>query len=157
MKKVTMVFGKASEKQILEHLLACDSSFTPALSSRVNIYAYAKKLKKFSLCVEAWSRNILVGLLCVYCNNHSTGAYISNVSVLPDFQGMKIADRLLLAGIDEIYRKKFHCITLELSNKNLKALNLYQKFGFLPFEKRSCSTVMVLRLTSAERYNDSAT
>ncbi len=57
-------------------------------------------------------------------------AHVTNLSVHPDFQNKKLAHKLLLNAIDICYREKIKFITLEVRKSNLKAIHLYEKFGF---------------------------
>ena len=57
-------------------------------------------------------------------------AHITNLSVHPDFQGQKIAHKLLLQMIEECYKDKIKFITLEVRTSNARAIGLYEKFGF---------------------------
>ncbi len=57
-------------------------------------------------------------------------AHITNLSVHPDFQNKKLAQKLLLSMIDECYKEKIKYITLEVRISNKKAISLYEKFGF---------------------------
>lgn len=57
-------------------------------------------------------------------------AHVTNLSVHPHFQNRKLAHVLLLSSIDECYKNKIKYITLEVRVSNLKAIHLYEKFGF---------------------------
>ncbi len=57
-------------------------------------------------------------------------AHVTNLSVHPDFQNRKLAHRLLLDAIKECYREKIKFITLEVRISNVRAIHLYEKFGF---------------------------
>lgn len=57
-------------------------------------------------------------------------AHVTNLSVHPDYQNRKLAHRLLLSSIDECYDDKIKFITLEVRVSNVKAIHLYEKFGF---------------------------
>lgn len=57
-------------------------------------------------------------------------AHITTLSVHPEYQNKKIAHKLLLASIDECYKEKIKFITLEVRVSNVKAIHLYEKFGF---------------------------
>ena len=84
--------NQASAQLIAEHLLRCDADFIPQLSSRVEISSYSQKIASKATRWEAWSDGTLVGLVAAYCNNSESGtAYISTVSVLPEWTGRGIA------------------------------------------------------------------
>ena len=63
-------------------------------------------------------------------------AHVTNLSIHPDWRNKKLAQRLLLASLDECYREKIKYITLEVRVSNQKAINLYEKFGFKSLGKR---------------------
>jgi ribosomal protein S18 acetylase RimI-like enzyme len=124
------VVKKASLQEIKTHLEECSDSFFPPLSSYVNINDYSKKLYKLSSTFEAWENGKLVGLVATYMNDQKKEAYISNVSVLPDYQGKGISKTLLNRTIKEAKIKSYISIKLEVKQDNIKAITLYQKLGF---------------------------
>lgn len=151
MKDIRVALGSADEHQIEEHLLQCDASFIPVLSSRVDIKEYSDKIKKNSLCIEVWYENELIGLLSVYCNNPEIGGFITSVSVLPDYQGNKIADILLHTAIQEISQRQCRSLTLEVHDENVRAMQLYKKYGFQVSQHDKQSILMMLDLNGMER------
>ena len=60
--------NQADPEQIAEHLRACDASFTPPLSGRLEISGYAQKIADKANRFEAWAEGELVGLVAAYCN-----------------------------------------------------------------------------------------
>ncbi len=74
------------------------------------------------------SENKCVGYLGIW--KIVNEAHITNLSIHPDYRNKKLAHRLLLAMIDECYKDKIKFITLEVRVSNVKAINLYEKFGF---------------------------
>ena len=79
------------------------------------------------------------------CNNLIAGfagisiildeAHISNIAVKKDMRGRKIGSLLLERLIKEA-SKKCSFITLEVNEKNLPAIQLYEKYGFINLGKR---------------------
>lgn len=57
-------------------------------------------------------------------------AHITLLAIHPDFQGQGLGKLLLNHLLREICNKNLPKATLEVSENNLKALNMYQKFGF---------------------------
>jgi len=93
--------NKAGAIQIAAHLRACDNMFVPPLSGRVDIDSYAKKIADKSIRFEGWVEGELVGLVAVYCNDGAAPfAYITSVSVLPQWGGRGIASQLVECCID---------------------------------------------------------
>lgn len=57
-------------------------------------------------------------------------AELININVLNSFQNQKIASKLLEYMINDCINKKATSITLEVKVTNVKAIHLYEKFGF---------------------------
>lgn len=121
----------AKEDQIATHLRLCDTVFVPPLSTRVSIDSYAHKIVHHAQRFEAWADEKLVGLVAIYCNaaDHSK-AFITNVSLLPTWQGQGIATRLMVTCVDHAQQGGFRRIALEVGHDNVAALKLYKKIGF---------------------------
>lgn len=121
--------SSASYDEILKHLWSCDNSHIPKLSDRLDIPVYAKKLFEQSVTFEAWSENDLIGLVAAYLNDKKQG-FISNVSVSDEHIKKGIATALMQRCINDAVRKRLYTLSLEVSNENNFAINLYTKFGF---------------------------
>ena len=63
----------ALEQDLLIHFQKCDHQFSPALSQRVNLNDYAKKLYEYAEIFEAWSNKNLIGVISVYLNDAIAG------------------------------------------------------------------------------------
>ena len=122
--------GASSERDIRDHLLACDGSFVPALSARVDIVEYARKLATRAVTIEAWRDDRLVGLVAAYVSVPDNSCFVSNVSVLPEFAGKGIARRLLGNLLRHDACAGAETIRLEVSARNEAAIRLYTGFGF---------------------------
>lgn len=124
--------NRATETEILEHLLCCDVDFVPPLSGRVSLDGYAKKISNKAVRFEAWSGSTLVGLVAAYCNDPTKQiAYITSVSVLKVRTGEGIAVGLLEQCIAHATALKIQQISLEVATDNVPALKLYEKVGFI--------------------------
>lgn len=121
----------ASRQEIYEHLVACDTFFVPPLSSRVDLYTYAHKIRERAVSYEAWSAETLVGMVNAYLNDTvGRTAYVTNVSVLKDYSGQGIASTLLAMCMERARADGFSRIKLEVSPHNCAAIRVYTKFGF---------------------------
>lgn len=140
--------GKAAE--ILEHLMTCDKDFVPPLSHRIDLTAYSVKLVKYATNFEAWNvQKELVGLVSVYMNDLDVKtAFITNVSVCPEFTGKGIAKRLMAACLKEAKQKGFLQLQLEVNKLNAPAIKLYSAFGFDITEIKKKIIKMNLKLKS---------
>lgn len=131
METIKYCSNKAPHTTIAKLLWACDECFIPPLSSRVTIDKYAEKIVHKAVRFEAWSGETLVGLVAVYCNNQEgCSAYITNVSILPQWTKRRIATNLLnrcISCVREIGMKE---ICLEVNRKNIPAIELYKKCRF---------------------------
>jgi len=143
--------NSAKPCDIVDHLRACNQSFIPPLSSRCEISEYAQKLISHSICFEAWKEQLLIGLIAIYCNRRNTeSAYISNISVLPTFQGNGIGTRLLLECAQYARQLGYGFIDLNVDQRNISAIALYVKHGFKLLQAQGNSALMRL---SMEQFN----
>lgn len=133
----------ASVEQIYEHLAACNDNFMPPLDSKVELREYADKIRGKAFTFEAWSEEILVGLVASYLNDSQSGAgYISNVSVHQDFLGIKVASQLIKMCFKKALTKGMQCVDLEVASANIPAIRLYNKLGFVVTQTKDSSVIM---------------
>ena len=143
--KSGLLFNTSDFFHIYTHLCLCNSLFTPALSTVVDIKEYSKKLSTKATRFEYWNSNNLVGLIAAYENYESSFLYITNVSIIPAFQGKGLARKLLSECIALSRRCGFNNILLEVNKKNLGAINLYVSFGFsYESEKNNLQTMNLI-------------
>ncbi len=143
--QIHIFVGCSSETSIYEHLLTCDASFVPPLSERIKICDYAHKVADRAERFEAWSNNALIGLVAAYFNDsQSRTAYITSVSVVPIWQGRGIASQLLSRCVGHARDLGFLRIELEVSNKNVAAVSLYEKHGFVMDRPNGESMILTL-------------
>lgn len=129
--KVVYSVNRSSASEITAHLLRADAGFEPTLSSRVDIPAYAQKLHDRAARFEAWLGEELIGLVASYCNQPDGGkAFVTSVSVWPEYQGQGIAGRLMRQCIEHVRGLGFGQMELEVDQRSLPAVALYQKLGF---------------------------
>ena len=117
--------------EIAQHLKACDASFVPSLSGRVDIDEYASKIEDKAITFEAWQGKELAGLVAVYINVEALTAFITNVSVLTTYGRSGIANELLKNCINFLKNKNVKKVSLEVGVENIAALELYKKFNFI--------------------------
>jgi ribosomal protein S18 acetylase RimI-like enzyme len=145
--KVVFSRNKSSYQQVLAHLRVCDSDFMPPLSQRLSVSAYALKLMDKAARFEAWCDTDLVGLVALYCNDSSkSSAFITNVSVIPQWQGRGIAGLLIGHCADAMSQLLFKAIELEVDERNSAAIGLYKKYGFVPRQASDQSLLMTLAI-----------
>lgn len=133
----------ASIAVIHDHLRRCDACFDPPLHTDVVMEEYARKIHARAVTAEAWDGNTLVGVLAVYLNRLETRTgYITNVSVLPNYQRQGIASELMRQVIELAREKGFIALELEVLPDNTRALGLYRKFGFATIGNKGRKTIM---------------
>mgnify|MGYP001574849011 CR=1 FL=1 len=143
----------ASVAEVAEHLSRCDADFVPPLSDRVEISDYAQTITRKAVRFEAWSGDILVGLLAVYCNDQETrAAYITSVSVLKTWTRRGIAARLVRKCIKHATDSGMRQIGLEVGSSNASAIKLYEKSGFVAGKANTPFASMTLYLDSGEEH-----
>ena len=120
----------ANQQEIADHLRTCDHQFKPALSSRVNIDDYSKKIEQHAVTFEAWLEDQLVGLVAVYRNAELSEAFITSVSTIPSLRNMGIGYRLLSEVIEFCHLSHIPRIALEVNILASAGISLYEKIGF---------------------------
>ena len=154
---ITYLLDKASSAQIADHLLRCDADFTPALSSRVDINEYAKKIGNKARRFEAWSGGSLVGLVAAYCNDRETRlAYITSVSVQRQWAGNGIATRLIARCVAHAVASAMRQVNLEVAREDSRAIKLYEKCGFTAGELNAQFVQMSLVLKRGKEHEQRA-
>ncbi len=56
--------------------------------------------------------------------------HIFSVHVLPDFREKGVASAMLSKCINDIYKDNYNSILIDVHTNNIRAYNLYKKFGF---------------------------
>lgn len=133
---------------ITHHLLRCDAQFVPALSSRVDLAAFAEKITRHARLFSRWQGTELVGLVAAYWSPTRRDGFITNVSVLPESSGAGIASDLLKLCIADLAAAGAQRIALEVGMQNHVALRLYQRYGFI-ITGRSTESIMLHLAVSA--------
>ncbi|MDA8109013.1 MAG: GNAT family N-acetyltransferase [Betaproteobacteria bacterium] len=146
---LTFKMNASTEEEVREHLLACDARFTPPLSTRVDIAAYAKKIRDEAWTFEAWNRRELAGLVAAYVDPAKRTCFITNVSVLDEHAGKGIATRLVGACLERAEAAGIDAASLEVSEQDDAGLRLCARRGFRAVEKRAGS--VLLRRATGDR------
>ncbi len=143
---------QASAQHIRALLLACDAMFFPALSTRLSIEDYAVKLAVHAVRAEAWHGARLVGLIATYCNApDKETAFITNVSVDPDFQRRGIAKHLMCRTVQAAEDQGFRLLVLEVDRRAQGAIGLYKGLGFALVKETDMTITMTKELKGRER------
>ena len=135
-KGIKINIGKTSSGDIKKHLLRCNASFIPPLTSRVDIDEYSAKLSEKAVTFGAFYGEDLVGLVAAYFSTtHEEEAFISNVSVTGEYAGTGLAHELLDLCIDYAREHHFSGIVLEVAEINKRAVRFYENHGFRTLSK----------------------
>jgi ribosomal protein S18 acetylase RimI-like enzyme/SAM-dependent methyltransferase len=149
--------NSASQSQIHIHLKECSDQFVPPLHQKVNLEEYSRKLFTQATRFEAWDDHHLVGLVAAYLNDHEKNqGYITSVSTAEQHSGKGVASSLMNMCIQHARKKNFKEIKLEVSQKNQRAIQLYQKFNFTAIEVKNDSLIMkhdIGEMNSMRDYN----
>jgi ribosomal protein S18 acetylase RimI-like enzyme len=149
--------NSATVEQVAQHLAQCDAYFVPILSGRVDLNVYAMKICSNAVRFEAWSDDLLVGLLAAYCNDPERRiAYITSVSILVDRTGKGIATRLLRCCVEYVKLHRLRRISLEVTRDHRPAIHLYEKCGFSVGETNGALITMNLDLEPWEAHEHQA-
>lgn len=128
---VEVIQNRATAEHVAILLTACDQDFSPPLSERQDITAYAQRIFTQAERFECWDAGQLIGLVAIYCNDPQKRlAFITNVSVLAHYRGQGIADALLQAAIAHAQKQEIFEIALEVDLRAAAAQALYKKHGF---------------------------
>jgi len=136
-----------SLEQIQSHLESVSETFVPHLSSYVNIPEYSKKLFEKSVLFYKHNDTKITGLVAAYYNSEKNSGWITNLSVVPLSCNKGVASSLLKDCILFFQEKKCLDISLEVFDKNKKAINLYKKHGFEFDQQKKDRIIMTLKLT----------
>lgn len=137
----------ASEQAVLAHLARCDEDFTPPLSARLDLDAYAAKLAGRAARFEAWDGPDLAGLVAAYISPGAHDAFISNVSVVRQLRGQGVAAVLVGHCIDHARAAGAATLKLEVATADKAAGRFYEKLGFRdagPSDRRTTTLTLEL-------------
>jgi ribosomal protein S18 acetylase RimI-like enzyme len=122
---------KADFRDIHTHLSLCKDTFVSPLGDRVDLDAYVSKIFCNADRLEAWDKSALIGLVAFYCGNaHGETAFVTSVSVLPEYQGSGIAVTLFDNCLSFVRKSGLLAIELEVMCHDVRAIRFYEKFGF---------------------------
>lgn len=124
-----------------------DNVFKPSLSKRiVNLDTYSEKLYKNAIVIAAIEENDVIGFIAFYANNINTHvAYLTQIAVKLKEQNRKIGKALLELCIKTSQDKGMTYIKLEVFNHNTKAIDFYEKYGFVFCGKASDESMYMIK------------
>jgi glycosyltransferase involved in cell wall biosynthesis/ribosomal protein S18 acetylase RimI-like enzyme len=141
-------FGKnsSSRNALYKLLIRLDEFYIPRISSRTDLEEYSVKLLENGRVFYAVNdEGKYIGLLAVYVNDTASQcAFISTISVLPEYQGSGISDNLMLKAFEVAVENGMRSISLEVDLSNQRALAFYKKQGFRK-ERQVIDTLIMTR------------
>lgn len=117
-------------RELLSFLRSVDTDFHPALSEKVDLSAYARKIiEKANLALD-YDGDKIIGLVVVYCNDEiNKRAYIPLVGVASGYRNRGIAKKLMMQAIQVVTERGFKIIGIHSNNPI--AVRLYRSLGFV--------------------------
>ena len=131
-----------NKARILKFLQANDDSFSPALSSRINLDTYSEKLATSAVNLFVLSDNSEdVGHAAVYVNNGAS-SFLSSFCLQKAAHGTGAASCLLKYVYQYCLKHKSLQLELEVAEANTRAIRFYHKHGFSVVKQLSNSSLM---------------
>ncbi|MDA0524840.1 GNAT family N-acetyltransferase [Methanococcoides alaskense] len=113
---------------IKSYLNAMCDSFIPPLDQVVDINKYSDKLVQNADCFFIQNNGKTIGFLAVYANDYSKKiAFISSISIMPEYQSTGISQKLIDFSIEYSRKKGMNFMKLEVNKNNTKAIKFYIK------------------------------
>ena len=123
--------AKLTQPQLVDLLRTYGDLLPAPLSSRMNLEAYASKLKTRGDIGVAVINEQIVGLQALYANDkHTLTAYLPFVAVLPAYQSRGLGKTMLSRALALARQRGMQRLQLEVARENLRAQGLYQSLGF---------------------------
>ena len=143
----------AQYETLVEHFILSADSFNPPLSTYINVDLYAKKILENAITFEAWSGEKLIGLVATYFNNfHTKIGFVTNLSLLKEYQGIGIASLLMINVINYGGDNGFVRVDLEVKKINTKAIKFYKKKGFIEAGQNKDCLLMTYDINNTKKF-----
>lgn len=123
--------GELSEKIILSFLKNIDNDFIPALSSRVNLFTYSKKLNLNARHLCFFDKNSLIGIASFYFNRYPDDSYWTFFAVDKNYRKLGIGIQLEEALINYCIINETKAIRGEARADNKRLIAMHKSFGFI--------------------------
>jgi ribosomal protein S18 acetylase RimI-like enzyme len=124
------------KQELATFLALCDADFSPPLSQRTNLEAYAEKLLANAQLAGARQQNEIVGLAAFYCNDLATRrGYVTYLAVKREARGSGLGAQLIEKTIEISAAAGME--TLELQTDQDRLVEFYKRLGFEVIETYS--------------------
>ena len=144
-----MTINYADKYEIVNNIMHIfDNCFMPNISCRVkNLDEYSKKIFNFASTYYIRENDMIIGFCSFYCNDYDNAiGYLTQIAVLPDYNGRGFGKVLLNKCIDECTMSGMKKLKLEVYKENLKAIKFYKNNGFENIEENAESNYMMMDL-----------
>lgn len=137
-----------NKQRIIGYLVMMAKTFTPSLHDQVEIEGYADKLASHAVNLFLTDGLRDWGYAALYVNDTALKrAFISSISVCPELHGLGHAQQLMRHVEQLAQQLDMTAITLEVNRKNPRALHFYQRLGFIPFNEKTDTMIMIKSLS----------
>lgn len=127
-----LVYSPLSVYRVEILLNSLNLLFYPPLSKRVTFLDYSEKVTSKGIVLIANCAKQDVGMISFYANDvEHKEAYISLLGVLPNYHNIGLGYTLLKKSIFLAKSKGMNCVTLKVDKINKRALDFYNKHGFI--------------------------
>lgn len=135
-----------NEERIFSFLESNDIYFVPNLSSRIELKVYAKKIANNSFNIFLTNENGKdIGHAAVYINSGSA-SFLTSFCIDKSVYGKGVSSILLRKVFNACLKNKSDLLELEVDYTNQKAINFYEKNGFVMFKENEESQLMSKKL-----------
>lgn len=147
LKNFKLLSNLNNEDEIYNHLLRCDTTFKPKLSSYVDIKEYSNKIVNNAVLFRKYDENnFLIGLIAIYDNESIKEGYLTNFSIDSNHIGKGVGSSLLEECVEYFKSLNYNLIRLEVFNVNDNALEFYKKRKFEVYNTNEDTTELILKL-----------
>ncbi len=117
--------------ELEKFLIKIDNDFPVALSKKVNLKEYAKKVVEKGTNFFAVKNNEIIGVCTGYTNNKKECiAYISALAVLQQYRNLEVGKQLIIAFKEYSKKANMKKIQLYVHKENDRAIRFYEHNGF---------------------------
>lgn len=134
-------------KEQLLKLIKRSNSKEQGISITVPLEEYVEKIFLNSTIIPYFISGNLKGMISYYNNDpNKKYSFLTLILIAEDYQGQGLGKLLLQMSIDDLQKKGFESYGLEVLKINLKAIKLYEDFGFQKQEDRGELWLMLKQL-----------
>jgi ribosomal protein S18 acetylase RimI-like enzyme len=129
-------------EQLIELLVIANHESAGRLI-QINIDSYVDKILKNATIITINKNHQLQGFIAYYDNDiKKEFAYLTMIAIRKENENTGYGRMLMELSIKEIKKLGFKKYRLEVYHKNFKAINLYEKYGFVEIKRDSQSLFM---------------